>query len=80
MTKITDFEKAIADNGFTIIDGEKYAIDQEVFIDNYKDNCAYVSWGFTSSMDADEAVKIVWIDSSDHDEYQGDWESGAIIG
>ena len=81
------FDKAIKDNGFAVVDGVKYAIGQEPYLDNYTNNMGgtgvgYKAYGFTEEMlnedgehepGFDETVELIW-DCSEWHEAQNEYD------
>ena len=90
---MNDYEKAIQENGFTIVDGVKYAIGDQPQIDNWSEGVAYKAYGFTKAMldekgkhDPlfDEHKELIWDctdwhNSETDEEFDCDWENNAII-
>ena len=77
------YKDAIKDNGYTIVDGIKYAIGQSPYIDDHNNGIAYVAYGFTQEMLDDDgshdplfedSVKLAW-DCTD----SCDWTNDAYI-
>ncbi|ELO1828669.1 hypothetical protein [Vibrio cholerae] len=87
------FEKAISENGFVIIDGVKYAVGQQPYIDQLNGEPVFKSYAFTEQ-DLDEdgshdpmfesKVDICWDGSSSSvsvtdEDFDCDWENEAFI-
>ena len=88
------FEQAIKDNGFTIIEGVKYALFQEPYLDNSAQygRKAYRAVVFAAddlstgnfdplfdSMVAEWDCTDWWNDGKDYIEFDCDWENGATL-
>ncbi len=87
------YQKAIKENGFAVVDGVKYAVGQQPYLDNYSEGVAYQAYGFSEKMTDeggehdplfDESVQLIWDCTEWHqndseEEFDCDWENEAFV-
>lgn len=87
------FQKAVSENGFVVIEGVKYAVGQQPYIDQHNGEAVYKSYGFTEqNLDEDgnhdpmfdDKVDVCWDGSNSsvsvtHEDFDCDWENDAFI-
>lgn len=91
---MNEFNKAIEENGFSKIDGVKYALGQQPYFGNFGNGVAYQAYAFSEKMlDSDgshqaglnDSVRLVWdasawFEENGNDaEFDCDWENCAEI-